>query len=142
MAQVSRATPTPAPSAVSGGRVAAGARNVANVDGAPIEELSPKIGASLDDGAFLFNDFSKGRGSGSKGRGTDQMVGNLRATSQAFAAFLEFETSPEHGVGSDLSGGASSFSAVIARAIGTYATNARVISGGITPLGSSLSLSL
>jgi hypothetical protein len=141
MAQVSRATPTAAASTVSGGRTVSSARNVANVDGAPIEELSPKVGASLDDGAFHFDDFSKGRGS-SQGRKSEPSVGTLRATSQAFAAFLEFETSPEQGINSDIGGGGARFAAVVARAIGTYETNARVISGGLTPLGSSLSLSL
>lgn len=134
--------PTAPAATVSGGRLAAGARNIANADGAPIEELSPKVGASLDDGAFLFNDFSKGRGSDKGRHHPEPAVGNLRATSQSFAAFLEFENSSEQGVNSDVGGGGPSFSAIISRAIGAYETNARVISGGLTPLGSSLSLNL
>ncbi len=119
------------------------ARNTANVDGAPIEELSPKLGAHLDDDAELFQEYGEGRGGAGKGRQPrEPRLGTFQATSQAFAAFLEFETGPDRGGDTRISGGASRFAGLVAKAINTYETNARVISGGITPKGSSLSLSL
>ena len=144
MAQVARTAPSPPASAVSGGRLAPSARSIANVDGAPIEELSPKIGAHLDDGAQLFQEFGHGgRGGAGKGRHVPQNgSGSFDATSQAFAAFIEFEAGPENGGDNRINGGGSRFAGLLAKAINTYETNARVISGSLTPKGSALSLSL
>lgn len=124
--------------------MAPSARSIANVDGAPIEELSPKIGAHLDDGAQLFQEFGQGgRGGAGKGHQVPKGgVGSFEATSQAFAAFLEFEAGPENAGDTRVSGGGSRFAGLLAKAINTYETNARVISGAITPKGTALSLSL
>ena len=143
MAQVARTAPSPPTSAVNSGRTASSARNIANVDGAPIEELSPKLGAHLDDGAELFQEFSQGRGGADKGQQPREThLGTFQATSQAFAAFLEFEAGSDQGGDARVNGGSSRFAGLIAKAINTYETNALVISGAITPNGRSLSLSL
>ncbi len=140
MAQIGRAAATPAASAVSGGRATSGARNVASVNGAPIEALNAKLGTFLDDNAFSFDDFTKGKGSNRDGNpGEDNPIGRLRASTQAFAAFLEFESNPEQ---SALTQGIGVRTGTISPAINTYETNARVISGANIPLGHTLTMKL
>lgn len=141
MAVIGRTVPTVPAASVSGSRMAAGARNVATVDrAAPIEELSPKLGASLDDARFLFPEYERG-GTRQRSQGGSYTPGILRSTSQAFAAFLEFERG---GAGTDsaIVGGTPAFAGLVSRAINIYETNARVVSGSIVPLGQSLSITL
>lgn len=123
--------------------MAAGARNVANVAGAPIEATSPKMGAFLDNGATLFQDFARGQGSNpDKGQANENPIGRLQASSHAFAAFLDLDGYGEQEADGVSGKGNSSLAATISRAINAYETNARVISGDNVPLGNSLSLEL
>jgi len=110
--------------------------------GAQVEALSPKLGAFLDDNAFHFDDFSRGGGSShDKGKpANDNPIGRFRSSSQAFAAFLEFENQAEQGRGAVQ--GNYYNRGTIARVITIYETNARVIKGEIIPLGNMLTMML
>lgn len=142
MAQVAKAVQMQVPSAVSGGRPPSGAANVASFGSAPIDELNPKLGTSLDDGSFLLHDFGRGRSPGNKEQSHHQAVGMLRATSQAFAAFLEFEGVNDQTAGAGVDGRSQGFSGLVSRAINAYETNARVVNGTEKRLGTSLSVNL
>jgi len=143
MAQIGKTVPTTSATTVAGGRLAAGARNVATADRAPVEAINPRMGTLLDDGAFLFHAYQRNdpppeRDDRPDGRG----IGLVRSTSQAFAAFLEFEGGGESTGESSGRGGAVASSRSLARAISAYETNARVISGTDVPCGASLSINL
>lgn len=143
MAQIGRTVPTSSTTTLVGGRLAAGARNVATVERAPVEALNPKLGTLLDDGAFLFHAYQRNdpppeRDDRPDGRG----LGLVRSSSQAFAAFLEFDGGGEPGGESSRHGGTAPFSGTLSRAISTYEANARVISGTAVPCGASLSINL
>lgn len=143
MAQIGKTVPTSSTTTVVGGRLAAGARNVATVDRTPVEALSAKLGTLLDDGTFLFHAYQRDdpppeQDDRAKVRGP----GLVRSTSQAFASFLEFAGSGEMEGETIRRGGAPLFTGVLSRAITTYETNARVISGTTMPRGAALSLNL
>ena len=142
MAQIGKTVPTSSTATVVGGRQAAGASNVATVDRAPIEALNPKMGTLLDNGASLFHAYQRDDPPPEReGRSDVHAPGLVRSTSQAFAAFLEFEGGGDTG-DATRKGGIPIFTGVLSRAITTYETNARVISGTMVPLGATLSLSL
>lgn len=141
MAQIGRATPASATTTIAANRPMAGASNVASLSRTPIEALNPKLGTSLEDG-FLFQGFLAGRQPEPERSPAEPALGLVRSTSQAFAAFLEFETGPELGNEVGSRGGQTSFAGVLARAINTYETNARVISGSMVPRGATLSVNL
>ena len=60
MAQVIKAAATGALTSLSGGRQPAGMRNVATVESAPIEGLSPPSGVSYEGNNFLFQEYGQG----------------------------------------------------------------------------------
>lgn len=143
MAQIGKTVPTSSTTTVVGGRSAAGARNVATVDRSPIEALNPKMGTLLDDGASLFHAYQRDDPPPEReGRSDVHSPGLVRSTSQAFAAFLEFEGAGDSGGDATRKSGNPIFTGVLSRAITTYETNARVISGTMVPCGATLSLSL
>lgn len=143
MAQIGKTVPTSSTTTVVGGRLAAGARNVATVDRAPIEALNPKMGTLLDDGASLFHAYQRDDPPPERdGRSDVRAPGLVRSTSQAFAAFLQFDGGGETGGESTRKGGTPAFTGVLSRAITTYETNARVISGTVVARGAALSLNL
>lgn len=141
MAQIGRTTPASATTAIAANRPTAGASNVASVTRSPIEALNPKLGTSLAD-AFLFHAYQNDNQSPPDHHTGETGGGLVRSTSQAFAAFLEFDAGQDVGAESGSRGGMTSFAGVLARAIDTYETNARVISGSDVPRGSTLSVSL
>ena len=143
MAQIGKTVPTSSTTTVVGGRLAAGARNVATVDRAPIEALNPKMGTLLDDGASLFHAYQRDDPPPQRDAPPDARgPGLVRSTSQAFAAFLDFDGHGEPGNESTRKGRIPTFTGVLSRAITTYETNARVIGGTMVPRGATLSLSL
>jgi hypothetical protein len=143
MAQIGKTVPTSSTTTVVGGRLAAGARNVATVDRAPIEALNPKMGTLLDDGASLFHAYQRDEPPPERDERSDAHgPGLVRSTSQAFAAFFEFENSSEASGEGIRKGTVPVFTGVLSRAITTYETNARVISGTMVPRGATLSLNL
>ena len=129
------------PSAVGGGRGSAPATRVASLGSSPVEELNPKLGSSFDDAFYLLQDFGRGRLAQQQNQSHHQAVGMLRATSQAFAAFLEFESGTNKVTG-DGADGARGSAGLVTRAIAAYEDNARVVSGNEPGLGTSLSLTL
>jgi len=131
------------PSTVSGGRPSSPGARVASFGSSPVEELNPKLGTAFDDAFYLLQDYGRGRlPQGREQQSHHQAVGMLRATSQAFAAFLEFETGGSKVTGDGADGGSRGSPGLVSRAINAYETNARVISGGEPELGTSLSLTL
>lgn len=142
MAQAVKAAQLQVPSAVSGGRGSSPATRIASLGSAPVEELSPKLGTSFDDAFHLRQDFGRGRSSQNRDYSSHQAVGMLRATSQAFAAFIEFEAGSDKVTGDGADGGSRGSAGLVSRAINAYETNARVVSGGEPELGTSLNLTL
>ncbi len=137
MAQVAKAGPVPAPAAAS--RIPAGTRNVATVERTPVEELSAKVGVAFNDSAFLFQGY-EGRLSGDKQhRPTTPRPALFESATQTFAAVFEVDGA-----------GASTVDAVrprtsaslLSKAINTYETNAKVVSGALVARGSSVSFAL
>lgn len=141
MAQIGRTMPASATTTVAASRPAAGASNVASVNRAPVEALNPKLGTSLED-AFLFQAYQNGGQPSPEQHAEENGQGLVRATSQAFAAFLEFDSGNDSAAEAGSRGGLTSFAGVLARAISTYETNARVISGSMVARGSTLSVNL
>jgi hypothetical protein len=143
MAQIGKTVPTSSTTTLVGGRLAAGARNVATVDRTPIEALNQKMGTLLDDGASLFQAYQRDdRSPNREGQADGRGMGLVRSTSQAFAAFLEFDGSGEISGDEARKSGVSTFAGMLGRAITTYETNARVISGTMVPRGTTLSINL
>ena len=141
MAQIGRTAPASATTTVAVNRPTAGASNVASLNRTPIEALNQKLGTSLED-AFLFQGYESGRQAAPEHHPGESGMGLVRATSQAFAAFLEFDGGAETGNEVGSRGGQTSFAGVLARAISTYETNARVISGSAVQRGATLSFNL
>ena len=141
MAQGVKAAQLQVPSAVGGGRPASRSTRVASLGNAPVEELNPKLGASFDDAYFLLQDFGRGQSPQDRDHSHHQAVGMLRATSQAFAAFLEFESGSNRMTAAG-SGGSHGSAGLVSRAIAAYEDNARVVSGAKPTLGTSLSVTL
>ena len=126
-------------------------RHAASVDRSPVEGITAKNGAFLDDSGFLYQEYTKdglqgGDGyGGSGGRGRRPAlpsIGPMRTTSQAYAAFLEYEGGANGVRRGTLTGGAAMSSMLISRAINIYETNSRIIHDAPAPVGSSLSLML
>lgn len=141
MAQIGRTTPTSATTTLAASRSTAGAGGVASVTRAPIEALHAKLGTSLED-AFLSHGNENGDQLAPENHPGDPAMGLLRSTSQAFVAFFEFDSGNEADGESGSRGGLTSFAGVLARAIATYESNARVIHGSVVPRGQKLSFSL
>ncbi len=126
-----------------GSRLAAGARSVATVNGSPVEELSPNVGASFNNAPFLAPEYER---NGFGARPEEQRFGGdasrFVTPSQSFASLLE----SRDGVGLNSPGISSSgvrsrFTGLLAQAIKVYETNAKVISGTLELPGSKLSVS-
>ena len=126
---------------VTGGRMSAGARNMAAVDPGPISELNPGFGVFYNDAMLRFQDY--GRGAGDR-RHAPQLPNAQRfdTPSEAFAQVYE-ESQQSGDVGRPLEGiDGPSFRGTLARAIDIYETNMRVVSGNTNVLGESLSINL
>ena len=126
-------------------------RPTASIDRSPIEGITAKNDAFLDDSGLLYQEYSKdglqgGDGYGSSGgrgrRSALPSLGPMRTTSQAYAAFLEYEGGAGGVPRGTLTGGAAMSNMLISRAINIYETNSRIIHDAPVPVGSSLSLML
>ena len=146
MAQVARIAPTGAGAgaAAAGSRQRVGLRNVATVEAAPVEELSPMVGVSYDEAGLLFQDYGREPESKDRRRGEapNPIVRVLGASSQAFAAV--FEVNQSAGAGRAPSGGSSAafFAERRAIAINMYEFNARISLGTDAKPGESLNMHL
>jgi len=142
MAQGLKAVQMQVPSTIGGGRAASHASRVASFGDSPVEELNPKLGTAFDDAFYLLQDFGRGESPTRREHSHHQAIGMFRATSQSFAAFIEFEGGTNQAGIADADGGAHGAAGLLSRAIVAYETNARVVNGGEPALGTSLSLTL
>lgn len=151
MAQVVRTAPVVAASNASGTRISAGVRSAANADRSAVDGISTKNGTFLGDAGFQYQGYTKdglqgGAGfDGTGGRGRRSALptlGPMRTTSQAFAAFLEFEGDPNRASRGTLTGGAAVSGALISRATAIYEANSRIIHEAPSPVGVSLNMML
>lgn len=126
-----------------GSRLAAGARGVATLNGTPVEELSPNVGASFNNAPFLAPEYER-RGFG--GHTEEQRLGGdasrFVTPSQSFASLLESRDGVSfNNPGINPSGVRRGFTGLLAQAIKVYETNAKVISGTLELPGATLSVS-
>ena len=129
MALIAKAVTANHASTVVGGRGSTGSRNVAAIHRAPVEELSPKVGVSYEDGTFLFQDYGKrSKEHHEEGLPTYAPV-RLNTSSQTFVDVLA-SGQPEEG-SSFLASvtGRRGFAGLLVKAIDTYEYNARTVSG-------------
>ncbi len=140
MAQVVK---SPAPgvlTALPGGRQPAGMRNVATVESAPIEALSPQAGVSYEGNNILYQDYGQGRRFQDRHRGPvrNPLTQGVNSTSQTFAAIFEITQASNSGVTGGGSG--ATFAAGLAsKAIEIYENNAKIIAGTEAVRGSTFS---
>lgn len=140
MALVAKAVFANAPASVSGGRQATGARNIASVDRAQIEEISPKAGVSPDEAKFTFQDY--GRSPDRRERLPAPRSTVFDTPSQAFATVFEMFREGDGGGTDGEATTASTFGALLARAVGTYENNVRIVEGTYNTRGASLNMNL
>ncbi len=142
MAQVGRAFATAAATSVPGSRAAAGARNIAAVERAPVEEIQSRIGASLHDGAFLLQDYG-GQGAPDQEPRDEYVPGLVRAPNEFFTIFLE--DTPEVGLDEKVASGHGSGTStlgLLARALRAYGANSDTALGARLQRGVALSVDL
>jgi hypothetical protein len=141
MALIARTQPVYAPPSIHSAQAAAGARYAAPAANAPVEELNPTQGAAFDDALTVDRENARQPGAGRQGRLTQPLVRMIvNATTQAFAALVEYQAQAPGQAAAD---GRQRLSArALSKAIATYETNARVISGTNYAPGATLSLSL
>lgn len=153
MASVPR---TMAAGSMVGGRMPAGMRNVASTDrSALVESSASRTGIGFQDSAFLYQGYfgpknfddeeQQGNGQGYQRRPSTPLLGRLDATSQTFAAVMESQSLRTASlIGEDGLGSPRAFANLVAKAIDTYETNARVIrgEGSAVSRGGTLSISL
>lgn len=153
---VAATSTTAGPASLAASRYASGAREVANGDRSPIQELSAQVGVNSDGFAF----HSRGHGEpGDGGQGRDSRREAvvraparhrpvINATSEVFAAIFEMPDAPipvdlaEQGFGGEIRNRYQAFTGDRALVIRTYETNARVIAGDNRTTGRNMSFSL
>ena len=131
-----------APSSLSGGRPAAGTRNIANAEPVAVEELSPQFGLFFDDANLRFQDYGYLPGKHQQEPSHLPSHSRFDTPSQSFAEMYELAQMSGDVGGPVMSEGAPVFSGPVSHAIAIYETNARVIAGEINQLGGSLSIHL
>ncbi len=135
MAQLPRAGGVGYASAVSASRMPAGLRNIASDGRGDIEEMSARTGVSFRDSSFLYQGYEResfAEDNGSGGNLPQQkrrlpVPGVFHAPSETFAIVFEAKNME---MGADQGGAVSrAHQNTLTKAISTYETNARVISG-------------
>lgn len=143
MSQIARTaalTPTATPYA---NRLSAAAR-VASTQSSPagVEELSTRVGVSYDDSMFSYQD----EGSGGLPRRQHAPIRGVELFSTPSSAFAAAFEAQEYGQSENAAGGGGpeggSLTQRLAKAISTYETNTRVISGTDNMRGTNLRLTL
>lgn len=138
MTQVGKSGSPPPAVAVPGGRMVPGARGVTSTHRPEVEGISPQAGVSFDDAAFGDDDHAP--------PGEDDQAGGADAplvfatTTHAFAAMFDV-SAPAKG---RLARGAQSHvsAGLRARAIETYESNTKVVSGDGSARGWSFRMTL
>ncbi len=138
MTQVGKTGSAPPAVAAPGGRMVPGARGVTSTHRPEVEGISPQAGASFDDAAFGDDDDAA--------PGEEDQAGAADAprafttTAQAFAALFDVSASAK---GGPAKGARSRVSAGLrARAIETYESNTKVVSGAGSGRGWSFKMTL
>ncbi len=127
MTQVGKSGSAVPAAGVPGGRMVPGARGVTSTDRPEVEGISPQTGVSFDDAAFGDDDHAPPGEEDKAGGPNAPLV--FTTTTQAFAAMFDVSASaknpdgPAKGAQSDASAGLRS------RAIDTYESNTKVVSG-------------
>ena len=142
MAHIPRAMAVGAPTGYSGGKPAAGTRNIANVEAMPVEELSPGFGVYYNDANLRFQDY--GYLPGERYRNPQRLPSAQRyeTPSQSYMSMFELAQNAGDVGGPVISDGAPVFSGTVSRVIEIYETNARVTAGEAATRGESLSMTL
>ena len=140
MTQVGKIGLAPVAAGVPGGRMVPGARGVTSTDRPEVEGISPRAGVSFDDAAFGDDDHAP-PGEEDKAGGPDAPL-VFTTTTQAFAAMFDVSASAKN-PGGPAKGAQSHASAGLrSRAIETYESNAKVVSGAGPARGGSFKLIL
>lgn len=141
MAQQIARTVTNISQHLPGGYMPSGTRGVASAAGGPIEEMSAKAGVEPEQ-QFVFQEFAdntfRRRREAPPIKNT---AGKVDMSSASFANIM----GQEHGVADSAQTpqyGSNAFRGMLSRAIEAYESTADVISGGVSPLGASFSLTL
>jgi|SaaInl7_135m_RNA_FD_contig_21_744560_length_493_multi_6_in_0_out_0_1 hypothetical protein len=142
MAHIPRLMAAGAPSSLSGGRPAAGTRNIANAEPAAVEELSPQFGLFFDDANLRFQDYGYLPGQRQREPTLLPSASRFDTTTQSFAEIYELAQMSGDVGGPIMSESGPVFARPVAQAIGIYETNARVVAGENNQLGESLSIQL
>ncbi len=140
MTQVGKTGSPPPAAVVPGGRMVPGARGVTSTDRPEVEGISPQAGVSFDDAAFGDDDRAP-PGEEDKAGGPDAPL-VFTTTTQAFAAMFDVSAAAK-GPGGPAKGAQSHVSAGLrSRAIETYESNTKVVSGAGPARGGSFKLPL
>ena len=140
MTQVGKTGSAPPVAVVPGGRMVPGARGVTSTHRPEVEGISPQAGVSFDDAAFGDDDDAP-PGEEDKAGGADAPL-VFTTTTQAFAAMFDV-SAPAKGPGGPARGAQSHVSAGLrSRAIETYESNTKVVSGAGPGRGRSFKMTL
>jgi len=148
MVLIPRAGPLPAPANVSNSRLGPPTRVVsASSSSSSVEELPGGEGVAFDSAQFGYFDepgsFDR-RGDGDRNQNFNHHSGGVNAPTQTFAAMLETAGGAS---GRDNADGTRNVDAtpspgLVSKVISIYETNARIVSGDMNILGTSVSLVL
>ena len=127
MTAIARTLVGTAPTAILGNQPQAGLRSVATVSSTPVEQASPKSGASLDDSVFLSQAYGR-RASDRGERPVDRRASGFVSAYPSFGTLIELMESSED-VPRAPSFGVPGFAGNLARAINTYESNTALVSG-------------
>lgn len=110
-----------------------------------VEELPSGAGVTFDGGTFGYygepSSFDRG-GGGDRQQSFSRHPGRFNASTQAFASLLESGGGAEVGGPGGGDSGSVRVSGLLSKAIKIYETNAKIVSGEINILGTSVSLVL
>ncbi len=134
-------TGSAAPAAgVPGGRMVPGARGVTSTDRPEVEGISPQAGVSFDDAAFADDDDAP-PGEEDKAGGPDAPLVFTTMT-QAFAAMFDVSASAKNPDGPAKGAQSHASAGLRSRAIETYESNTKVVSGAGPARGGSFKMAL
>ena len=140
MTQVGKIGSAPPVASVPGGRMVPGARGVTSTGRPEVKGISPRAGVSFDDAAFGDDDHAP-PGEEDKAGGPDAPL-VFTTTIQAFAAMFDV-SAPAKNPGRPAKGAQSHASAGLrSRAIETYESNTKVVSGAGPARGWSFKMTL
>jgi len=118
------------------------ARGVATFEPSAVDELSAQIGVSYEQTEFLFQEYGSEEEQGGQKRPPLGTQGLLQTSNDTFTSLVELVMGGSDAEDTFGDGGGSTGSVSVTRAISTYETNARVISGSNAARGESMSMTL